>query len=492
MIHGWVGAPGKLQSYGPRFISRRRLIRRLVEAVRPKRTLDIGCGSGLITKVLAEASAEVVAVDVSEEAIAVSRDVLGKATNVLLKVADVFQSKDTVSDWRGCFDLVVLSEVLEHIHDDESALATVRELLDEPGWLLLTVPGNPKLWNREDEQAGHVRRYTREELRRKLAKGGFDIVRMINWGFPVTRWLYHLEVSLLLGGSPSRGGGKGLRLLLPLLAAARPLFAVLADIESLISRLDRGVGYVVLARKATANRDASDVIPKSAVTGHPKASVRLGTHYRSTLTDAFWPPNGAAPRTLDVGCHNGFWLHQQTPGCGARIGCDLAPVALYSDIEYVKCDARSLPFASGTFELCTAWDVLEHVSDDRALLGELSRVLRPGGHVRLSVPHKQIAVFPAPAMPWFHRRWEHSIRTGYTPSEIRSLAHACGFECLVIPLETPWFRSLYLIASLVWKLWPPAGRRLVTTLAQRDAAAGWGPKGVLLVELHKQQQPAAV
>src|SRR4030042_2737354 len=105
MIHTWAGAPGKLQSHGPRFISRRRLIRRLVGALRPNRTLDIGCGSGLITKVLAETSAEVVAVDVSEEAIAASRDALGGATNVQLKVVDVFQPRAAVSDWRGSFGL---------------------------------------------------------------------------------------------------------------------------------------------------------------------------------------------------------------------------------------------------------------------------------------------------------------------------------------------------------------------------------------------------
>jgi SAM-dependent methyltransferase len=482
MIHSWAGAPGKLQDYGPRFISRSRLIRRLVRAIRPNRTLDIGCGSGLITKVLAEASAEVVAVDVSDQAIAVSRAALGEATNVRLMVADVFQPRDAIGDWRGSFDLVVLSEVLEHIPDDEGALGTVWELLGEKGQLLLTVPGDPKLWNVEDERAGHVRRYTREELRRKLQKNGFQILRMVNWGFPITRWLYLLEVSLLLRRRPSRGRAKGLPLLLPLLALARPLFAVLADIESLISGLDRGVGYVVLARKL---RNGS-AIRGAAPTRH-RTGVRLGTHYRWVLTSALWPPNGAAPRTLDVGCHDGFWLHHQPPGCSARVGCDLAPVALYSDIEYVRCDAGRLPFASGTFELCTAWDVLEHVSDDRALLGELSRVLRAGGRVRLSVPHKHIAVFPPLAMPWLHRRWQHSLRTGYVPSEIRSLAEASGFaECTVLPLRAPWFRSLYLVASLLWSIWPAAGRRLVTALALRDAAAGSRPKGLLLVELRKR------
>jgi SAM-dependent methyltransferase len=255
MIHSWAGAPGRLQSYGPRFISRKRLIHRLVKAIRPHRTLDIGCGSGLITKVLAEASTEVLAVDVSEQAARVSRHNLGKATNVLLKVVDVFHSRDAINEWAGYFDLVVLSEVLEHIQDDDAALDTVRQLLGERRWLLLSVPGDPKLWNAEDEQAGHVRRYTREELCHKLTQHGFEIVRMINWGFPVTRWLYLLEVRLFLRGSTSQSANNGHRsrarwLLLPLLALSRPLFAAIADLESLISRLDRGVGYVVLARKA--------------------------------------------------------------------------------------------------------------------------------------------------------------------------------------------------------------------------------------------------
>jgi SAM-dependent methyltransferase len=236
------------------------LIRRLVKAIRPNRTLDIGCGSGLITRVLAEASAEVVAVDVSRKAIEVSRATLGEAANVRLGVVDVFQAGDCIGDWKGSFDLVVLSEVLEHIQDDEGALGTVRELLRRGGWLLLTVPANPKLWNAEDERAGHVRRYRRDELRRKLTERGFETVRMINWGFPVTRWLYLLEVRLLLDGgrSDSHGDGHrsgGYRLLLPLLALTRPLFAAIADLESLFSGLDRGVGYVVLARKATVQEE---------------------------------------------------------------------------------------------------------------------------------------------------------------------------------------------------------------------------------------------
>jgi len=219
---------------------------------------------------------------------------------------------------------------------------------------------------------------------------------------------------------------------------------------------------------------------------HRQAGTRLGSFYRWVLTAAVWPTATSATRILDIGCHDGFWLHQQT-GLNAKVGCDLEPVALYADIQYVRCDAGKLPFATGSFDLCTAWDVVEHVQDDQAMLSELCRVLRPGGRVRLSVPHKRITIFPAFLMPWVNRRWQHSIRSGYTPSEIESLAKAADFaECRVIALKIPWFRSLYLVAALLWGILQPAGRRLVGALARGDAAAGQGPNGCLFVEMRKR------
>ena len=218
-----------------------------------------------------------------------------------------------------------------------------------------------------------------------------------------------------------------------------------------------------------------------------RAAVRLGSYYRWVLTTVLWPAEPAPTRTLDLGCHSGFWLHQQTGGCGTRVGCDLEPVALYPDIQYIRCDARKLPFATGSFDLRTAWDVLEHVPDDQAMLRELSRVLRPGGRAMLSVPHKHIAAFPPFLTPWLHRRWQHSVRTGYTPNEIECLVGGNGFsECRVIALKAPWFRSLYLPASLVWRVSQRAGRRLTAAIARRDAAAGRGQKGLLFVELQKR------
>jgi SAM-dependent methyltransferase len=200
-----------------------------------------------------------------------------------------------------------------------------------------------------------------------------------------------------------------------------------------------------------------------------QAAVRLGAYYRWLMTTALWPAERQTTRILDLGCHSGFWLHQQTAGCRPRVGCDLEPVALYPDVQYVKCDARKLPFATGSFDLCTAWDVLEHVPDDQTMLRELSRVLRPGGRAKISVPHKYIAAFPPFLTPWLHRRWQHSVRTGYTPSEIQSLAGGNGFsecrEALAAPTAT---RSKTRRQAAPTPHAKPPGTSKVHTAAQRS------------------------
>ncbi len=53
-----------------------------------------------------------------------------------------------------------------------------------------------------------------------------------------------------------------------------------------------------------------------------------------------------------------------------------------------------LPFPSAAFDAATAWDVLEHVQDPRRVLGELARVLRPGGHALITAINRRAWVDP--------------------------------------------------------------------------------------------------
>jgi SAM-dependent methyltransferase len=100
-------------------------------------------------------------------------------------------------------------------------------------------------------------------------------------------------------------------------------------------------------------------------------------------------PDASRPG-LDIGC-----------GTGANFAL-LAPYGLFFGTEIVReaCAAggevpprpvvlargEQLPFADGTLGLCTMFDVLEHVAAEDRLLGEVHRVLRPGGNLLVSVP----------------------------------------------------------------------------------------------------------
>lgn len=63
---------------------------------------------------------------------------------------------------------------------------------------------------------------------------------------------------------------------------------------------------------------------------------------------------------------------------------ELAPGSTHAAV--VQGDALRLPFADGAFDRVICSEVLEHISDDRQAMGELARVLRPGGTMAITVP----------------------------------------------------------------------------------------------------------
>jgi len=96
------------------------------------------------------------------------------------------------------------------------------------------------------------------------------------------------------------------------------------------------------------------------------------------------------PRILDVGCGTGANLKTLSE-FGDAEGVDVSPDAIEfcreRGLTNVKLGAaEELPYESGTFDLVTALDVVEHLDDDVGGLREMRRVLRPGGHALIFVP----------------------------------------------------------------------------------------------------------
>jgi SAM-dependent methyltransferase len=93
------------------------------------------------------------------------------------------------------FDAVVSGEVLEHIENDMHVVKEFYRALKEGGVCIITVPANQRLWDKNDEWAGHHRRYDRAQLRHLFEGAGFEIIRCTHWGFPLIR-LFHKYIYL--------------------------------------------------------------------------------------------------------------------------------------------------------------------------------------------------------------------------------------------------------------------------------------------------------
>ena len=101
----------------------------------------------------------------------------------------------------------------------------------------------------------------------------------------------------------------------------------------------------------------------------------------------------AGERVLDVGCGTGLFVADiaQTVGAAGRVlGLDLSPHVLAlarrrcADWSWVSCeqgDASALPAGDAEFNAAVSVQVLEYVPDVDRPLGEIHRVLRPGGRV---------------------------------------------------------------------------------------------------------------
>lgn len=76
------------------------------------------------------------------------------------------------------FDLVALLDTIEHCPDDMAVLRECYRVCLPGGHLLITVPAFMWLWSHNDTLNAHQRRYTRPELKEKLARVGFRVTRM--------------------------------------------------------------------------------------------------------------------------------------------------------------------------------------------------------------------------------------------------------------------------------------------------------------------------
>jgi SAM-dependent methyltransferase len=153
------------------------------------RLLDLGCGFGRHAYQAARLGAHVVAFDAGADEVRKVEDtfgamaVAGELDPVESRVGAVQGDALRLPFADGSFDRVIASEVLEHIPDDETAMAELARVLRPGGSMAVTVPRcGPEFvnWALSDDYhnvpGGHVRIYRQGQLRSRLEGTGLRAV----------------------------------------------------------------------------------------------------------------------------------------------------------------------------------------------------------------------------------------------------------------------------------------------------------------------------
>jgi len=151
--------------------------------------LDAGCGNGAIAGRLAEMGYQVTGIDCSEDGIAIARKAHPK---VRFEVASVYDDLRPIME---VTDLVLSSEVIEHLFDPQSYLENMSRTLRPGGWIILTTPYHGYIknlalslfdyWDRHhtvDWVGGHIKFFSEKTLTSMLTEAGFINITFNNAG----------------------------------------------------------------------------------------------------------------------------------------------------------------------------------------------------------------------------------------------------------------------------------------------------------------------
>jgi ubiquinone/menaquinone biosynthesis C-methylase UbiE len=209
---------------------------------------------------------------------------------------------------------------------------------------------------------------------------------------------------------------------------------------------------------------------------------------------------------IDAGMGTGTWLVEMSARCrvlgldGYQESLDLARPRLEAvGGRVLKTSLERVALPDGCAAVVTLLDVLEHLDDDRAALGEMVRMTRPGGLIVVTVPAQRRLWSDWDVLMHHRRRYQRGdLLALLDPAEVE-LLHCAYFNTLMLP-------PIWLVRA--WRRWfppRPGAPRAEDAIPPRPlnallyhamvAPACWGwfrpPAGVsLLAVLRRRARPA--
>ncbi len=172
---------------------RRRHVLQLAARCRFESVLDVGCGNAELLQAVDQAFAarRLMGVDLSSTVVEQNRRAVPQVEFAVCNVA--------AEALPGAFDLVICSEVIEHLDDPKDAIRNLADATSVGGHVIVTCPMGTL--HATEKHFGHVRHPTPAQLSMWALDAGLVVQELWTWGFPVyalTKWLTNLKPEMAL------------------------------------------------------------------------------------------------------------------------------------------------------------------------------------------------------------------------------------------------------------------------------------------------------
>jgi len=138
------------------------------------RTLEVGCGCGNFTPLIAQHCNQLLAVDLNPSYVQHTQTLMQQNEHVTVLTADAtrLEAHPKLADNQG-FETIIMLDVLEHLETDVAVLRSLGQRLAPGGHLIVKVPAIEQLYNSLDRAVGHCRRYSSQRLSQTFTEAGF-------------------------------------------------------------------------------------------------------------------------------------------------------------------------------------------------------------------------------------------------------------------------------------------------------------------------------
>lgn len=161
------------------FILKRELITNFIQSLIKKNdsVLEIGCGGGRLSCELQQSGYKIISTDLEPSAVYYTKKA-GIINSFVSNSGEGIPIRDEV------IDLIVMTDVLEHIKEHTLTIRECSRVLKKGGYIVLTVPAYPCLFSSWDQWNKHFRRYTKKQLIHLAETSHLRIKKLTYWNTP--------------------------------------------------------------------------------------------------------------------------------------------------------------------------------------------------------------------------------------------------------------------------------------------------------------------